>query len=99
MESRQKARNFAAGVAVFKDSVRTHLLFQILFPSDLDGSLKAIFKVLEEYDSDSPQCKMQLVDFCVGPPNDTDIELAGESNAIVYCFNTKMSPLVSHLVS
>uniref|UniRef100_A0A1I8AIX7 Tr-type G domain-containing protein n=1 Tax=Steinernema glaseri TaxID=37863 RepID=A0A1I8AIX7_9BILA len=81
---------------IFKDTVRTHPLLRILLRSDVDGTLEAILNVLETYDSDS-QCEMQLVDFGVGPPNDKDIELASESNAIVYCFNTKMSPLVRQL--
>ncbi|KAK0407604.1 hypothetical protein QR680_003490 [Steinernema hermaphroditum] len=81
---------------IFKESGSTHPLLRVMIRSDVDGTLEAIMNVLETYDSES-QCELQLVDFDVGPPNDKDIELASESNAIIYCFNTKVSPAVRQL--
>lgn len=36
-------------------------------------------------------CKLQLVDFEVGPPTEKDIELAKETGATIYTFNVETS--------
>ena len=59
---------------------------RIILRSDVDGTLEALLNVLETYNS--TQCDLQIVDFGVGPPIENHIELAQETNSIIYCFNT-----------
>lgn len=62
-------------------------LFQIR--TDVEGTLEAILEILSTYKSE--QCKLQLVDFEVGPPTEKDIELAKETDATIYTFNVETS--------
>uniref|UniRef100_A0A0K0E7P9 Tr-type G domain-containing protein n=1 Tax=Strongyloides stercoralis TaxID=6248 RepID=A0A0K0E7P9_STRER len=61
----------------------------LILRSDVDGTLEAILNVIDTYDSD--KCELNLVDFGVGPPIENHIELATQTNAIIYCFNTSVS--------
>ncbi|TKR61827.1 hypothetical protein L596_028882 [Steinernema carpocapsae] len=81
-----------------KEGERTHPLLRIMIRSDVDGTLEAILNVIETYDSDD-QCELQLVDFDVGAPDAKVVEMAAETNAIIYCFNTKIPPAVKQLAN
>ncbi|EGT35282.1 hypothetical protein CAEBREN_24211 [Caenorhabditis brenneri] len=62
-------------------------LIVILIRTDVEGTLEAILEILNTYNSE--QCKLQLVDFEVGPPTEKDIELAKETGATLYTFNVE----------
>lgn len=63
--------------------------FRVIIRTDVEGTLEAILEILNTYTSD--QCKLQLVDFEVGPPTEKDIELAKETGATLYTFNVETS--------
>uniref|UniRef100_A0A7E4VST8 Tr-type G domain-containing protein n=1 Tax=Panagrellus redivivus TaxID=6233 RepID=A0A7E4VST8_PANRE len=64
-------------------------VLRVIIRSDVDGTLEALLNVLDTYDSQL--CDLQIVDFGVGAPIDNHIELAAETNAVIYCFNTPIS--------
>uniref|UniRef100_A0A8R1HXG1 Tr-type G domain-containing protein n=1 Tax=Caenorhabditis japonica TaxID=281687 RepID=A0A8R1HXG1_CAEJA len=66
--------------------------FRVILRTDVEGTLEAILEILNTYKSD--QCKLQLVDFEVGPPTEKDIELAREAGATIYTFNVETSPKI-----
>ncbi|KAF1750396.1 hypothetical protein GCK72_016945 [Caenorhabditis remanei] len=61
--------------------------FRLIIRTDVEGTLEAILEILATYSSD--QCKLQLVDFEVGPPTEKDIEMARETGATLYTFNVE----------
>ncbi|UMM36734.1 hypothetical protein L5515_008762 [Caenorhabditis briggsae] len=61
--------------------------FRLIIRTDVEGTLEAILEILNTYKSE--QCKLQLVDFEVGPPTEKDIELAKETGATLYTFNVE----------
>lgn len=63
--------------------------FRLIIRTDVEGTLEAILEILSTYKSE--QCKLQLVDFEVGPPTEKDIELAKETDATIYTFNVETS--------
>ncbi|CAI2354642.1 unnamed protein product [Caenorhabditis sp. 36 PRJEB53466] len=63
--------------------------FRLIIRTDVEGTLEAILEILNTYSSE--QCKLQLVDFEVGPPTEKDIELAKETGATIYTFNVETS--------
>uniref|UniRef100_A0A1I7UN73 Translation initiation factor IF-2, mitochondrial n=1 Tax=Caenorhabditis tropicalis TaxID=1561998 RepID=A0A1I7UN73_9PELO len=63
--------------------------FRLIIRTDVEGTLEAILEILNTYKSD--KCKLQLVDFEVGPPTEKDIELAKETGATLYTFNVETS--------
>lgn len=66
--------------------------FRLIIRTDVEGTLEAILEILNTYNSE--QCKLQLVDFEVGPPTEKDIELAKETGATLYTFNVETSPKI-----
>ncbi|KAE9548606.1 hypothetical protein FO519_008180 [Halicephalobus sp. NKZ332] len=63
-------------------------ILRIILRSDVDGTLEALLNVIDTYSSD--QCELQIVDFGVGSPIENHIELAEETDSIIYCFNTSI---------
>uniref|UniRef100_A0A0R3PPT0 Tr-type G domain-containing protein n=1 Tax=Angiostrongylus costaricensis TaxID=334426 RepID=A0A0R3PPT0_ANGCS len=60
---------------------------RILLRCDVEGTLEAILNITETYTS--KKCKFQIVDFGIGPPSNTDVEIAKETRAIIYLFNVQ----------
>ncbi|VDN17768.1 unnamed protein product [Gongylonema pulchrum] len=56
--------------------------------SDVDGTLEAILNILDTYDS--KEVELELVKFDVGPPSESDIELAKDLGLLLYCFNIEV---------
>lgn len=50
--------------------------------TDVEGTLEAILTVIESYNCQE-ECDFQVVDFNVGPPTSTDVELAKETGGSV----------------
>uniref|UniRef100_A0A915Q2J6 Tr-type G domain-containing protein n=1 Tax=Setaria digitata TaxID=48799 RepID=A0A915Q2J6_9BILA len=67
---------------------------RLMLNSDVDGTLEAILNVLDSYKSD--EVELDLVKFGVGPPSESDIELAKDLGVLVYCFNVQVSPGLRH---
>uniref|UniRef100_A0AC35UHR8 Tr-type G domain-containing protein n=1 Tax=Rhabditophanes sp. KR3021 TaxID=114890 RepID=A0AC35UHR8_9BILA len=67
----------------------------LMLRADVDGTLEALLNVLDTYKS--KQCELNLVDFGVGPPIDNHIELAIETNSLIYCFNTPINANIREL--
>ncbi|CEF65134.1 Translation initiation factor IF-2, mitochondrial [Strongyloides ratti] len=83
-------RNVICKNARFKREVDSdELKLNLMLRSDVDGTLEAILNVIDTYNSD--KCELNLVDFGVGPPIENHIELAIETNSLIYCFNTPIS--------
>ncbi|CAI4222675.1 unnamed protein product [Auanema sp. JU1783] len=61
----------------------------ILVRTDVDGTLEAIMDIINTYESE--QCRFAVVDFGVGPPTEKDVEIAKETNALIYLFNVQPS--------
>lgn len=53
--------------------------FPLMLRADVDGSLEAIMQVLDTYKAHD-QCRLQIVDFDVGPPNESHIQLAADTH-------------------
>lgn len=62
-------------------------VFKVVLKTDVQGSLEAITKSLEEIESD--KINLRILHSDVGPINESDILLASGSDAIVIGFNTK----------
>uniref|UniRef100_A0A0K0G3T5 Translation initiation factor IF-2, mitochondrial (inferred by orthology to a human protein) n=1 Tax=Strongyloides venezuelensis TaxID=75913 RepID=A0A0K0G3T5_STRVS len=73
----------------FSKKTDDELKLNLIIRSDVDGTLEAILNVIDTYNSD--KVGLNLVNFSVGPPTDKDIELATETNSLIYCFNTPIS--------
>ncbi|VDN59753.1 unnamed protein product [Dracunculus medinensis] len=72
-----------------------HPKLKIMIFSDVDGTLEVLLNVIDSYSS--PEVDLQLVDFGVGAPNENDLEIASELNAVVYCFNITVPKAITML--
>ncbi|CAB3397730.1 unnamed protein product [Caenorhabditis bovis] len=77
---------------ILKETEDTHPKFNLLLRTDVEGTLEAILEILNTYSSE--KCKLQLVDFEVGPPTEKDIEMAKETGASIYTFNVLPTPKI-----
>ncbi|VDN05484.1 unnamed protein product [Thelazia callipaeda] len=68
---------------------------RIMLNSDVDGTLEAILNVLDSYNSE--QVELDIVKFNVGPPSESDIELAKDLDALIYCFNIQVGSGLKNL--
>ncbi|VEN34226.1 unnamed protein product [Callosobruchus maculatus] len=66
--------------------------YHVIVKADVDGSLEAILDTLDTYDS--PDCKMDLVHYGVGPVTENDLEMAEAFQAVVYAFNVDVGPQI-----
>ena len=57
---------------------------------DVDGSVEAILACLDTYQS--TEVKLDIVNFGVGEVAENDITMAESFDAIIYAFNTSISP-------
>ncbi|CAJ0570320.1 unnamed protein product, partial [Mesorhabditis spiculigera] len=64
----------------------------IILRTDVEGTLEAILDVINTYSSE--KCDFQLVDFGVGAPTEKELELAKDTNAIIYNFNLTVPPKI-----
>jgi len=62
----------------------------VIVKGDVDGSVEAILSCLDTYVSD--EVKLDIVNFGIGEVSDTDVSLAQRFDAIIYAFNTTISP-------
>lgn len=67
----------------------------VILRGDVDGSLEAILNVFDSYDDN--RCKLDVVNFGVGPPGPKDIELAATFKCIIYCFNIRVPATIETL--
>ncbi len=67
--------------------------FTVVLKTDVAGSLEAIVDVLDSYSAQS-QCHLELLDFGVGPPTESELELAEAFHGRVYTFNVATPPAV-----
>ena len=71
-----------------KEAAPEHPVLKLMIRSDVDGTLEALLNVFDTYSSEL--CDLQLVDFGVGPPIENHIDIAAETGALIYCFNTSI---------
>jgi len=62
----------------------------VILKGDVDGSVEAILSCLDTYNSE--EVKLDIVNFGVGEVSDNDVDLAQRFGAIIYAFNTTISP-------
>lgn len=64
----------------------------IIFKSDVNGSLEVFLDIIESYPNDNSPVKVNLIDFDVGSIIENDIEMAScFKNTIIYTFNIGLS--------
>ena len=66
----------------------SHPFLNVILRGDVDGSLEAILNVFESYQDE--RCKLDVVNFGVGPPTESDLDLAATFKCIIYCFNLRV---------
>ena len=64
----------------------------IIIKGDVDGSIDAILSVLDTYQEED--VKLDIVSFGVGQVSENDVNMAESFDAIIYAFNTNISPNV-----
>lgn len=64
----------------------------VVIKGDVDGSVEALLNCLETYTC--PEVDLDIVSFGVGEVSDTDIIMAEKFGAVVYAFNTTVSPSI-----
>jgi len=67
----------------------------VILRGDVDGSIEAILNVFDTYNDQ--RCKLDVVNFDVGPPGMKDVELAETFNCIIYCFNIRVPASIESL--
>lgn len=67
--------------------------FNIIVKADVDGSMEAILKILDSYNSDE-QCHLKLVQHGIGDLSLSEYEIAQEVGASIFLFNTDVTPEV-----
>uniref|UniRef100_A0A914W0Y2 Tr-type G domain-containing protein n=1 Tax=Plectus sambesii TaxID=2011161 RepID=A0A914W0Y2_9BILA len=92
---RRKGRFTTEVRRVSEHTVNTDPKVTVLLKGDVDGSVEAIMEVIDTYKSD--RCRLEVVDFGVGPPTEVDIANAAEFGAIIYCFNLPVPGAIKKL--
>ncbi|XP_030745946.1 translation initiation factor IF-2, mitochondrial isoform X3 [Sitophilus oryzae] len=73
-----------------------HPSLNVIVRADVDGTLEAILEILDTYDS--PECKLDIVNYAVGAVTPTDIELAKTFKCVIYAFNVSIPQNLKPLV-
>jgi len=73
----------------------SHPFLNVILRGDVDGSLEAILNVFDSYDDE--RCKLDVVNFGVGPPTSSDVDLAATFKCIIYCFNIRVPAAIESL--